>query len=282
MNKTTISLLFIIVGAFYLSAQSAKQGFDDKAEDNWNYSSNIPFYSNNGNTDIWRNQSNANGRIAGPFSGSNYLAGRDLDNEYSEQQTGQASPEHILYFDEVNIGGMEAELSFQVQYIGLDKGDYIYYELRYDNATDWNTVDFKEDVFKTGSNGNFNSVGWKEFKFTIPTGYDYVRMRLVVYQNGNEYLGFDDFKLETSTLSNKDNLISGFSFGPNPTRNHVNFRANVILDEVAIYNVLGKELVRRKLNTRESSINIANYPSGIYLMRIEADGLVQTSKIIKK
>jgi hypothetical protein len=210
------------------------------------------------------------------------LAGRDLDNEYSEQQTGQASPEHILIFDDVNVGGLEAELKFQVQYIGLDKGDYIYYELRYDNGIDWNYADYKEDVFKTASNGNFNSVGWDEFKFTIPSGHDYVRMRLVVYQNGNEYLGFDDFQLETSTLSNKDNLINGFSFGPNPTRDHVNFKANVVLDEVSIYNVLGKELIRRKLKTKESSINLANFPVGIYLLRVESDGLVQTSRIIKK
>ncbi|TWO34000.1 T9SS type A sorting domain-containing protein [Seonamhaeicola sediminis] len=282
MKRTTISFVFFLVSVFHLNAQSAKQGFDNKEEDNWNYSSNIPFYFNNGGTDVWRNQSSANGRIAGPHSGSSYLAGRDLDNEYSEQQTGQSSPEHILVFDSVYIGGLEAELSFQVQYIGLDKGDYIYYELRYDNATDWNSADFKEDVFKTTSNRNFNSVGWNNIKYIIPSGHDYVRMRLVVYQNGNEYLGFDKFELETATLSNKDGLINGFSFGPNPTRNHVNFKANVVLDEVSIYNILGKQLLRRKLKSKQYSVDLTNYPVGIYIMKVESEGIIQTSKIIKR
>lgn len=282
MKRTTISFVFFLVCVFYLSAQSAKQGFDNKEEDNWNYSSNIPFYFNNGGTDVWRNQSRANGRIAGPHSGSSFLAGRDLDNEYSEQITGQASPEHILTFDSIYLGGLEAELSFQVQYVGLDKGDYIYYELRYDNATDWNSADFKEDVFKTTSNGNFNSRGWNKFKYNIPSGHDYVRMRLVVYQNGNEYLGFDKFEIETATLYNKDGLINGFSFGPNPTRNLVNFKANVVLDEIFIYNILGKELMRRKLKSKQYSVDLTNYPVGIYIMKVVSEGIVQTSKIIKR
>ncbi|WP_298237217.1 T9SS type A sorting domain-containing protein [uncultured Algibacter sp.] len=282
MNKTTLILTSLFLSVFYLSAQSAKQGFDNKAEDNWAYTSNILFYSQSNNTDIWGRRSNANGRIPGPFSGSDFLAGRDLDNAYSEQVLQTDTPEHILTFETLNIGGVQANLSFRVQYIGLDKGDYIKFQLRYDNATDWNTADYSYDVFKTSQNGNFNSVGWDEVAYSIPSGHNFVRMRLIVYQNGNEYLGFDNFELQTATLSNKNNLIEGFSFGPNPTRGSINFKANVVLDKISFYNVLGKEVMTKRVNTKEVSMNLSNLSSGIYLAKVQSGSITQTLKIIKK
>lgn len=283
MNKTTfITILCFCASIFFVNAQAAKQGFDNKVEDNWSYSSNIPFYANNNNTDIWRNQSNANGRIPGPFGGANFLAGRDLDNPYTEQVTGLSSPEHILTFDAINISGVQAEVSFRYHYVGLDKGDYIYFQLRYDNGTDWNYVDHQEDVFRTTRNGNFNSTGWDEADFDVPSGHSYIRMRLVIYQNGNEYVGFDDFELKTATLSNKYNLIDGFSFGPNPTSSTVNFKANVALDKITVYNVLGKEVLRKKGTFKTMSLDLTNVPSGIYLAQIEAGDITQTLKLIRK
>lgn len=284
MNKTTfISAFLVFANLIFLNAQVAKQGFDEDIEkDNWQYTSNIPFYSENNNTDLWRNQSNSNGRINGPFSGSFFLAARDLDNEYSEQQANSNSPEHILTFDEVDINGLEAELSFRINYIGIDKGDYIYFELLYNDNTNWNMADYKEDVFKTSQNGNFNSIGWQEVKYTIPTGKNSVKMRLVIYQNGNEYLGFDEFSLKTTTLSIDDNVIDGLSFGPNPTKGVVNLKADVVLDRASIYNVLGKEIISKEINNNKATIDFSSLSAGIYIVRAKSGEKLQTFKIIKK
>lgn len=283
MNKTTITIFLLFVNWVSVNAQVAKQGFDEDAYvDNWPYSSNIPFYSENNNTDIWYVQSFANGRVPGSFSGSSYLAGRDLDNDYSEQYTALDSPEHILTFDTVAVNGLEAELMFKIYYFGLDKGDYIYFELLYDDNTNWLLPDYKEYVFLTTQNGNFFSNDWEEINYTIPSGKNSVKMRLVIYQNGNEYLGFDDFNLTTSALSSSDNLIEGFSYGPNPTRNSLNLRANVNLDMIAIYNVLGKELINVKVNTKEKSLDLSHFSSGIYIAKVISGEKTQTVKIIKK
>ena len=283
MKKTTITLLLFFVSLVCLNAQVSKQGFESGIEKNsWQFSSNIPFYSENNNTDLWRNQSGANDRINGPFSGSSFLAARDLDNDYSEQYTGLTSPEHILTFDSVTLSGLEAEISLRLQYIGLDKADYIYFELIYDNNTNWSTPDYSQDIFRTSQNGNFNSTGWKEIKYSIPTGKNSVSMRLVIYQNGNEYLGFDEFKLVTSTLSSSKNLIDGFSFGPNPTNGVIKLKANVVLDRISIYNVLGKEIISKKINNRESIVDLSRFSTGIYIARAESGEKSQTFKIIKK
>lgn len=283
MKKTTFTLFVFCVCLSYLNAQVAKQGFGEGADkDNWQFTSNIPFYSENNSTDLWRNQPGSNGRIPGPYSGSSYLAARDLDNSYSEQYTGLDSPEHILTFDPVTINGLGAVISFQTHYVGLDKGDYVYFELLYDNNSNWASADYKQDIFKTSRSGNFNSFGWQEVKYVIPAGKNSVKMRLVVYQNGNEYLGFDDFSLKTSTLSSDIRLIDGFSFGPNPTNGIVRVKADVVLDRISVYNVLGKELFNKKINNKESIVDFSNFSTGIYIAKAESGGKHQTFKIIKK
>ncbi|MBJ6368469.1 T9SS type A sorting domain-containing protein [Snuella sedimenti] len=282
MNKTTLILCILVASSFVLKAQVSKQGFDNSNKDTWDYTSNIPFYSKNNGTDIWGKLSKANGRIARAFSGTSYIAGRDLDNAYSEVVTGEASPEHILMFNAVNLNGLPAEISFRVHYVGLDSGDYIRYEVAYNDDTEWNAYDYKEDIFKTNQNGRYNSQGWKEIKHNIPSGHEHARMRLIVYQNGNAYLGFDDFQIETATLSSKYDAIEGFSFGPNPTEGQVTFRANTVLDNVTVYNILGKELFRKKGHSTSMEIDLSTYPSGIYIAKITSGTISQSLKIIKK
>lgn len=283
MNKTTLTLLSLFLASVLsVKAQGKKQGFDDQRDDTWSYTSNIPFYSANSGTDIWTNQANANGRIPGPYGGSKYLAARDLDNPYSQQYTGLAAPEHILTFETINISGLSAEVAFRYHYVSLDKGDYIYFQLRFDNGTDWDYADYEENIFRTGQIGSFNSKGWDYVSYHVPSGHSYVRMRLVIYQNGNEYLGFDNFELNTATLSNKYNLIDGFSFGPNPTYSTVNFKANAVLDNITLYNVLGKEVLSKKGSSTSMSIDLSGQASGVYLAKIESGSISQTLKLIKK
>ena len=282
MNKTTLTLLFLVASSFILKAQVSKQGFDNSNKDSWGYTSNIPFYSKNNGTDIWGKLSKANGRIDRAFSGTTYIAGRDLDNAYSESVTGKASPEHILMFDTVNLEGLPAEITFRVQYVGLDSGDYIRYEIAYDDDTEWDTYDYKEDIFKTNQNGRYNSRGWEEVKYNIPSGHEYARMRLIVYQNGNAYLGFDDFQIKTATLSSKYDAIEGFSFGPNPTEDIVTFRANVVLDHVAVYNILGREVIRKDGHATSMDVDLSAFPKGVYIAKITAGTISQSLKVIKK
>lgn len=283
MKKTTLLTLFLAFGAFYLTAQTAKQDFDDESKsNNWGYTTNIPFYSLNNDSDIWGKKIGSNGRIAGAYSGTTYVAGRDLDNPYSESVAGKPAPEHILTFDPVNIGGLKAEISFRVHYVGLDKVDYMYYQVAYDNNAGWTSYNYMGDIFKTTQNGNFNSTGWEEFKHIVPSGHNFVRMRLVIYQNGNEYLGFDDFSVQTQTLSTDKNSIDGFTFGPNPTNGPLKLKANANLEAATIYDLLGKELTTIKGNSREMNVDLSNFTSGVYLIRVKSGNSSQTIKVVNQ
>ncbi len=281
MKKTTLLTLFIALSTFYLGAQTIKQDFDDDNQDTWTFSTNIPFYSKNNDTDIW-GKKESNSRIDKPFQGKKFLAGRDLDNPYSESVSGTASPEHILTFDPYYLGGSGAEITFRTHYVGLDKSDYIYYQVAYNNSNDWSTYDYMEDVFRTTQTGDFNSRGWEEFKHIVPAGKDYVRMRLVIYQNGNAYLGFDDFELQLQTLSLNDKLIDGFTFGPNPTKGVLRLKANSTIERIRVYNILGKELMNVKGESEEITLNLSNFANGMYLVKAESGESSQTVRIIKQ
>lgn len=279
MKKTTILSILLLIGSLYLSAQSVLQDFENNGKSNWDYTSNIPFYSFNNDTDVWQKRGE-NARIPSAYSGTTFLAGRDLDNPHSESVAGVAAPEHILYFDPVYLGGAQADISFRVQYVGIDKGDYMYYQIAYNNNAGWTTYDYMGDIFRTTQNGNFNSSGWEEFKHTVPSGHNFVRMRLVIYQNGNEYLGFDDFQIKMQALSNDKNSIEGFTFGPNPTKGPLRLKANVTLDSATIYNILGKELLRVKGTSKEMSLDLSNFSNGIYLVKVESGETTQTIRVV--
>jgi len=282
MNKTTLILAFLALNVFSLEAQTAFRGFEDSTNDNWDFTSNIPFYTENSNTDIWKDYSQAKGRIDQAFAGAAYLAGRDLDNPTTEAITGQASPEHILTFDPFFINGLPAEFTFRLHYFCLDKMDYIYYELSYDNGTSWTSPDEHVDVFSTTQGGKFSLTDWAEIRYDVPSGHDYVRMRLVIYQNGNGYLGFDNFELQTVTLSTSNNLIEGFSFGPNPTQGVLRLRANVVLDKAIVYDVLGKEVYTQNGDSTTMSLNLSHLSNGVYFTKVESSGITQTIRVIKK
>ena len=57
MNKTSITILLLFVNWVYLNAQDTSQAFDGEPDvDIWEFSTNIPFYSENNSTDLWNIQ----------------------------------------------------------------------------------------------------------------------------------------------------------------------------------------------------------------------------------
>ena len=69
---------------------------------------------------------------------------------------------------------------------------------------------------------------------------------------------------------------------PNPAQNSFQISSNAIIDQVAIYNVLGQEVLTKPINGNQSSIDISNFPSGNYILKATSNGLVKTVKMLKK
>ncbi|WP_010135488.1 T9SS type A sorting domain-containing protein [Ochrovirga pacifica] len=282
MKKIILCLLSVF--SLTANAQLAFQGFESSASDTWNYSSNIPAYNLNSDTDLWTTFSTPIGSLGGPFEGSNYWVGRDLDNPYSESQTGDTTPDHYLTFDTVNIQGNAVTLSFMCEFEGYDSSDFFFYELSYNNGSDWTSPDVHVDIVPNPSGSNLSSVGntWQEFTYNIPSGHNYVRLRFGAYQNGaSDYLALDNVSLNGASLSSNKNELK-FTYSPNPVKTHLNINSQEFIKKIIVYNSIGKELIRRQENSLNSIVNLENLPAGIYYMKVISINNFKTVKFIKE
>ena len=83
-----------------------------------------------------------------------------------------------------------------------------------------------------------------------------------------------DGGLDCATAGIKDEHLFAIAIYPNPTDNTLFITGNETPIAVAIYNVLGKEVLSVK-NT--NNINVQALPSGVYVIRI-SDGVGQTNR----
>ena len=88
---------------------------------------------------------------------------------------------------------------------------------------------------------------------------DYVR----IYQNDN--------------LSVGENEVNQVSVYPNPATDIINIKSINAIDHLELYNVLGKQVLRRK---NADKIVVSNFETGIYILKIYSGKNIVTKKII--
>jgi len=84
------------------------------------------------------------------------------------------------------------------------------------------------------------------------------------------------------TLQTQNNEIAGLKVYPNPVSNGVlHVESNLNTERtISIYDVLGKEVM--KTTTSNTTFNIANLNSGIYIVKISENGKTATKKLVVK
>ncbi|EDP70208.1 hypothetical protein FBALC1_11762 [Flavobacteriales bacterium ALC-1] len=75
-----------------------------------------------------------------------------------------------------------------------------------------------------------------------------------------------------------------FTISPNPAKNKLNIKLSNEKDDlkIEVYDVLGKRVHKGVITKLESSINVSNWKSGVYLVRISNDKSTQTKRFIKQ
>ena len=89
----------------------------------------------------------------------------------------------------------------------------------------------------------------------------------------------------STTLSTQDLKVDNdFEISPNPASSKLNIKLSNALDNanVTVYNVLGKKVYSKSLSTLESSINVANWNTGVYLVRVSTDSQTITKRFVKQ
>lgn len=93
------------------------------------------------------------------------------------------------------------------------------------------------------------------------------------------------FCLKVSTnqlLSAQDFVADAFKVYPNPVKNVLNLSYTTEISSVAVYNMLGQEVLSKNLNAAQSQLDMSNLSAGTYMVKVNVDGLTKIIKIIKE
>ncbi|WP_439128218.1 T9SS type A sorting domain-containing protein [Polaribacter sp.] len=85
-------------------------------------------------------------------------------------------------------------------------------------------------------------------------------------------------------LSLERNAILGFATYPNPITNHqfTVTSSNSSKKEIAIYNLLGKQVLLTTINGTKATIDVANVTAGIYILKVTENDKIATRKLVIK
>lgn len=83
-------------------------------------------------------------------------------------------------------------------------------------------------------------------------------------------------------LAVENNEYISMKVYPNPATNKINLTSENPLGKIALYNLLGQEVLQMESESNKAEINISHLPSGTYILKSESLNHSQTHKIIKK
>lgn len=87
-----------------------------------------------------------------------------------------------------------------------------------------------------------------------------------------------DFTLSNDAIENQ----TAFSFYPNPTNNVVTLKAQNNIQNVAVYNVVGQQVMRTAPNTMESILDLTSLQTGAYFVQVTINDVTKTVRVIKQ
>lgn len=107
---------------------------------------------------------------------------------------------------------------------------------------------------------------------TLPSN----QYRLDIYNPTGKRLNFN-----STGLSVNNNSIDTFNIFPNPVSDILNISSNSIIQNLSIYNMNGQKVI--ETNTSLKQIDISNFSSGVYLLKVVGENEeIIYKKIVKK
>jgi len=131
------------------------------------------------------------------------------------------------------------------------------------------TLDTDLDVWKTAS-----------FSFQVPSGITDVRL-LMFKPNGNKPLNVDNASVSVN-LSTFDFEKYQFKAYPNPVVDNLNIEANIKIEKIELFDLLGNKVKSLNLNNQNDQISLSNLSRGVYILKTNIQGNIGLQKIIKK
>ena len=146
-----------------------------------------------------------------------------------------------------------------------------------------NTI-FKEYPFNAGTSPALVAGSW--FSIDIPVDLSTLTTFKefgITADNLKNQVWYDNlYVYRAATASVDKNNLLNVSLSPSPATNELRISAQDVIENVTIYNVLGKTVVNAKINKKEDVINVSGLNTGIYILKYTINNAVGTMKFIKK
>lgn len=103
-----------------------------------------------------------------------------------------------------------------------------------------------------------------------------------VWEYANDTFGTFQVSAWNPALKNTSFDTNGFQLYPNPVKDILNISYIHNITDVEIYNLLGQQVLVKRINANQSKVDMASLPKGTYMVKVKADEKVKTIKVIKE
>lgn len=104
-----------------------------------------------------------------------------------------------------------------------------------------------------------------------------------VWANGGTNSGeFMVSAYDPQSLSTDSFETAGISFYPNPVKDVLNISFNQEINNVAIFNLIGQQVLSKSINANQGKVDISSLTRGTYLAKITIGDQLKTIKIVKE
>ncbi len=100
--------------------------------------------------------------------------------------------------------------------------------------------------------------------------------------SGDEALSFQISAYNATLSTDSFDNEAAFTFYPNPVKNTLTLNAQNTIEQVAMYNMLGQEVLRATPNTVDSDLDMSNLQTGTYFVKVTIGNVTKTIRVIKQ
>ena len=111
-----------------------------------------------------------------------------------------------------------------------------------------------------------------------------IYVSIVHFNCTNQFsINIDDIKLYRSYNTDVAEIeMNMFCVYPNPTTEKLMVESQVVVNQYDIYNIAGAMIMSKPVDEKSFEINVSELPAGTYLIKMRANGLVQTKRFVKE
>lgn len=113
------------------------------------------------------------------------------------------------------------------------------------------------------------------------TGIYYFGIRTNQPSSAPWYSAFDDFSVSESLSVNNPAEGTRLQVYPNPVNDILSLKHNTNITNVAVFNIVGQQVLSQSANGTDVKINMSTLAAGSYIVKVTADNITKTVKVIK-